>query len=378
MYEDEPSDKVHDVLVGGGLRRPPARAGRSSAAPRSIGVGPGAGDRRVPRPPLRARRTSWSRRPATSTTTRIVELVERPSATSPRGAPTAIERRRRWRRAIALPRQGDRAVPPLPRRAGHRARRRAPLRAARCSTRSSAARRSSRLFQEVREKRGLAYSVYSYTAQYADTGQVGLYVGHPPRQRAGGDGGDRHGAEPPRRRAGVTDDELERARENVKGRTVLSMESTLARMNRLGGSLLMGVPLLTLDEMVARARRRHARRRRRAGPRAVAARAAVGRRRGRATRRRSARRSSAVSPALADSGVINVAVSGRGRADGARPSAARSRAPTTCRWSAAPTRCSRRSSRTCSATPTWSSTSRRPDTALDNARALPRGRACTA
>ena len=42
-----------------------------------------------------------------------------------------------------------------------------------------------------------------------------------------------------------------RAKENVKGRTVLSMESTLARMNRLGSSVLMGVPLLTLDEIVA-------------------------------------------------------------------------------------------------------------------------------
>jgi predicted Zn-dependent peptidase len=50
---------------------------------------------------------------------------------------------------------------------------------------------------------------------------------------------------------GVSEEELERARENVKGRTVLSMESTLSRMNRLGGSVLMGVPLLTLDELLA-------------------------------------------------------------------------------------------------------------------------------
>src|SRR5919197_5056865 len=49
----------------------------------------------------------------------------------------------------------------------------------------------------------------------------------------------------------ITEDELLRAKENVKGRTVLAMESTLARMNRLGSSLLMGVPLLTLDEIVA-------------------------------------------------------------------------------------------------------------------------------
>src|SRR5436853_5215232 len=51
---------------------------------------------------------------------------------------------------------------------------------------------------------------------------------------------------------GVTDQELERAKENVKGRTVLSMESMLARMNRLGSSLLTGIPLLSLDEVLAR------------------------------------------------------------------------------------------------------------------------------
>jgi predicted Zn-dependent peptidase len=50
----------------------------------------------------------------------------------------------------------------------------------------------------------------------------------------------------------VADDELERARENVKGRTALSLESTQARMHRLGTSVLMGVPVLTPDEIVAR------------------------------------------------------------------------------------------------------------------------------
>jgi predicted Zn-dependent peptidase len=47
-------------------------------------------------------------------------------------------------------------------------------------------------------------------------------------------------------------DELVRAKENVKGRLALSLESTLTRMNRLGGSVLMGMPLLSLDEMVER------------------------------------------------------------------------------------------------------------------------------
>jgi predicted Zn-dependent peptidase len=109
---------------------------------------------------------------------------------------------------------------------------------------------SSRLFQEVREKRGLAYSVYSYASQYQDSGQVALYVGtRPDRVREAMDviGDELRKLQDD----SLTEEELVRAKENVKGRTVLSMESTLARMNRLGSSVLMGVPLLTLDEIVA-------------------------------------------------------------------------------------------------------------------------------
>jgi predicted Zn-dependent peptidase len=109
---------------------------------------------------------------------------------------------------------------------------------------------SSRLFQEVREKRGLAYAVYSYSSSFVDIGQVGIYVGTR-RDNVGeamgiiGEQLRRLQDEP------VPLDELERAKENVKGRTVLSMESTLARMNRLGSSVLMDVPILTLDELLA-------------------------------------------------------------------------------------------------------------------------------
>jgi len=110
---------------------------------------------------------------------------------------------------------------------------------------------SSRLFQEVREKRGLAYAVYSYTSQYIDSGHVGVYVGTRPDNVA--EAMDVIGTE--LRRIcdeGVSEAELDRARENVKGRTTLAMESTSARMSRLGSSLLMDVPLLTLDEVLAR------------------------------------------------------------------------------------------------------------------------------
>ncbi|HEX2232865.1 MAG TPA: pitrilysin family protein [Thermoleophilaceae bacterium] len=109
---------------------------------------------------------------------------------------------------------------------------------------------SSRLFQEVREKRGLAYAVYSYASHYADSGQVAVYLGTRPDNVA--EAMDVIGTELRRlQEEGIGEEEFERARENVKGRTVLSMESTLTRMNRLGGSVLMGVPLLTVDEVLA-------------------------------------------------------------------------------------------------------------------------------
>jgi predicted Zn-dependent peptidase len=110
---------------------------------------------------------------------------------------------------------------------------------------------SSRLFQEVREKRGLAYAVYSFTALYAGSGQVGLYVGTR---------GDNlraalevvaaelaRVAEDP-----ATEAELARAKENAKGRYVLSLESTGARMNRLGSAVLADLPVLTDDEVLER------------------------------------------------------------------------------------------------------------------------------
>jgi predicted Zn-dependent peptidase len=110
---------------------------------------------------------------------------------------------------------------------------------------------SSRLFQEVRERRGLAYSVYSFTSAYHDTGQVGLYVG----TRADnlveamsvvGTELRRFRAEP------ATPEELARAKENLKGRVVLALESTGARMNRLGSETLAGASLMAIDEVVER------------------------------------------------------------------------------------------------------------------------------
>ncbi|MGZ4250194.1 MAG: M16 family metallopeptidase [Solirubrobacteraceae bacterium] len=110
---------------------------------------------------------------------------------------------------------------------------------------------SSRLFQEIRERRGLAYSVYSFTSAYQDIGQVGLYVGT--RADNVTEALSVVGTELERLRADpATPDELHRAKENLKGRVALSLESTGARMNRLGAEVLAGMPLLSLDETVER------------------------------------------------------------------------------------------------------------------------------
>ena len=109
---------------------------------------------------------------------------------------------------------------------------------------------SSRLFQEVREKRGLAYSVYTFASLYADTGELGVYVGTREenlatcleivaREIADVAAG------------GVGEVELRRAKENLKGRIMLSMESTASRMNRLGKSVITDSELLSLDRILA-------------------------------------------------------------------------------------------------------------------------------
>jgi len=110
---------------------------------------------------------------------------------------------------------------------------------------------SSRLFQEVRERRGLAYSVFCFSNLYAHTGEVGLYVGTRPENLA--QALSVIAAELERFvGAPATEQELTRSRENLKGRVVLSMESTAARMSHLGASLLNGMPILSIDEVIER------------------------------------------------------------------------------------------------------------------------------
>ena len=112
---------------------------------------------------------------------------------------------------------------------------------------------SSRLFQEIREKRGMAYSVYTYGSQYEETGQVGVYVGTREENLA--------------ECLAVTADELvdvasgnlrpgelERAKENLEGRLLLSLESTSNRMTRLGRALITDVELVSVEETIRRVR----------------------------------------------------------------------------------------------------------------------------
>jgi predicted Zn-dependent peptidase len=110
---------------------------------------------------------------------------------------------------------------------------------------------SSRLFQEVRERRGLAYAVFSFSNLYAQTGEVGLYVGTRPENL--GEALAVVAAELERFVEDPADEEeLVRSRENLKGQVVLSLESTSARASRLGASLLHGLPILSVDEVIER------------------------------------------------------------------------------------------------------------------------------
>ena len=110
---------------------------------------------------------------------------------------------------------------------------------------------SSRLFQEVREKRGLAYSVYSYHSMFAETGMFAAYAGTTPskaedvlsiiraelRDIASG---------------GLTQEELDRAKGHMKGSLVLSIEDTSGRMSRIGKSEISHGEILSVDEVLRR------------------------------------------------------------------------------------------------------------------------------
>lgn len=110
---------------------------------------------------------------------------------------------------------------------------------------------SSRLFQEIREKRGLAYSVYSYHTAHADSGLFTIYAGTAPKQTEEVLKVTLELLHDVQKNA-LTAAELKKGKEQLKGSLILSLESTGSRMNRLGKNELMLGKHYSLDDMIRR------------------------------------------------------------------------------------------------------------------------------
>jgi predicted Zn-dependent peptidase len=110
---------------------------------------------------------------------------------------------------------------------------------------------SSRLFQEIREKRGLAYSVYSYHSQYTEAGVFSAYAGSTPTRAKDVIGLLRRELEDVAG-GGITEEEFDRAKGHVKGSLVLSLEDPGSRMSRIGKSEIAHGEILTVDQSLRR------------------------------------------------------------------------------------------------------------------------------
>lgn len=110
---------------------------------------------------------------------------------------------------------------------------------------------SSRLFQEIREKRGLVYSVYSQHALYTETGYFSIYAGTSPAN-AKDVINMIHDELMKIAVYGITDEEHKRSQDNIKGSLILNLESTGHRMGRLGKAEIIGGEILALDDIVDR------------------------------------------------------------------------------------------------------------------------------
>jgi predicted Zn-dependent peptidase len=111
---------------------------------------------------------------------------------------------------------------------------------------------SSRLFQEIREKRGLAYTVYSFASPSAETGVFGLYAGATASKAD--EVAALMGREFERMAQGVTASELERAKGQIAGSTVLRLEDSYSRMSRLGKAELVFGDLWSIGEVLEQVR----------------------------------------------------------------------------------------------------------------------------
>jgi predicted Zn-dependent peptidase len=109
---------------------------------------------------------------------------------------------------------------------------------------------SSRLFQEIRETRGLAYTTFSYGSSYTDGGLFGAYVGTSPGKLDEVLSVLR--TELDRVADDVTTEEVERAKGSLTGGTVIGLEDTGSRMSRLGKQVASGTPIITVDGALAR------------------------------------------------------------------------------------------------------------------------------
>ena len=248
MYEDEPQDRVHDVLAE-------AVFGEHPLGRRVLGEAEVIAS--IPVPEIEGYRGTHYTGPQIVVGAaghidhgRIVELAERlvkpPAEANGRPAASAVEGAGRL---CFYPKETEQyhicfGAPGLRRED----QRRYPLAVLDAIFGGST---SSRLFREIREKRGLAYSVGSYNEQFTDAGLVATYVGT--REDNVEEACAIIGAELGRLRSEpVSAEELTRAKESVKGRLVLSSESTAARMTRISRATLFGLPIESLDEMLAR------------------------------------------------------------------------------------------------------------------------------
>ena len=108
---------------------------------------------------------------------------------------------------------------------------------------------SSRLYQKIREEKGLVYSVYSYPTAYMDTGLFTIYAGMKPENLKEVTNLIEEEVEDIRSN-GITQAELERTREQMKGNYILGLESTSSRMNSIGKSELLLGYIYTPDEIL--------------------------------------------------------------------------------------------------------------------------------
>ena len=249
MYEDEPAGPGPRRARRRRLRRPPARPAGARRG-RGDRLDPGPRHRRLPPRPLHRRQHRRRPPPATSTTTRIVELAERhvePPAASGDGAPPTP----------AAPVDGGTARASsrrTPSSTTSASAARASTAATSAATRSPSSTRSSAARPPRGSSARCARSAASPTRsaptheQYTDTRPGRHLRRHPRGQRRGGLRDHRPRARRDPHRAAVTDEELTRAKEHVKGRMVLSSESTAARMSRIARATLF-------DTAAAHARR---------------------------------------------------------------------------------------------------------------------------